>query len=103
MDTLKVPMQFINGSALTWTEDTDEYFAHLLFCFTSTQRGELILRPQIGVGDIAFDINSIQTLAYNVAQYIPEIDIANLEAHTSDNGETDITISFLKRENDDIT
>jgi hypothetical protein len=96
MDTLKVPMQFINGSALTWTEDTDEYFAHLLFCFTSTQRGELILRPQIGVGDIAFDINSIQTLAYNVAQYI-------LEAYTSDNGETDITISFLKRENDDIT
>ena len=98
MDTLKLPLRFSNGQAETWLDGTDEYFAHLLFCFTSTRRGELIMRPQIGVGDIPFDIDSIQNLGYNVAQYIPEIDIADLEAYTSDTGKTDIRLSFVKRD-----
>lgn len=54
--------------------------------------------PQVGVGDIPFDVKSIESLSYNVAQFIPEIDIADLEAYASDSGQTEIKLSFLKRD-----
>ena len=98
MDTLKIPFSFVNGSAETFKENTDEYYAHLLFCLTSTRQDEIILRPNVGTGDIIFSEKAIQTLAYSVSQYIPEIDIAELTAKTNNIGETDIKISFLKRD-----
>jgi hypothetical protein len=98
MDAIKLPLKFVDGSADVWADQTDQYFAHLLFCFASTRRGELVLMPQVGVGDIPFDVKSIESLSYNVAQFIPEIDIADLEAYASDSGQTEIKLSFLKRD-----
>ena len=98
MDTIKIPFSFVNGQAETHKENTDEYYAHLLFCFTSTQQNEIVPRPNVGVGDIIFSEQAIQTLAYSVAQYVPEVDIAELTAKTNITGETDIKLSFLKRD-----
>jgi hypothetical protein len=98
VDTLKIPFSFVDGSAEVHTDGSDEYFAHLLFCFASTQQNEIVLRPNVGIGDITYSQEAIETLAYSVAQYVPEIDVAEITAKTNTTGQTDIKISFLKRD-----
>jgi hypothetical protein len=94
MDTIRLPFALRGGSFVTITEDTDEYYANLIYCLTLTEAGEVVMRPNVGRGDIIFDSRQIQTLAYSVAEFIPEVNLDTFEAFFSDNGEVRIKMSF---------
>jgi hypothetical protein len=94
MDTIRLPFAFRGGSFVTIPEDTDEYYANLIYCLTLTEAGEVVMRPNVGRGDIIFDSRQIQTLAYSVAEFIPEVNLDTFEAFFSDNGEVRIKMSF---------
>lgn len=94
MDTIKLPFRLQNGSFQTIRDGTDEYYANLIYCLTLTEAGEVIMRPEVGRGDIIFDNRQIQTLAYNVAEFIPEIDLDTFEATLDESGELRIKMAF---------
>lgn len=52
------------------------------------------MRPEVGRGDIIFDNRQIQTLAYNVAEFIPEVDLDTFEATLEESGELRIRMAF---------
>jgi hypothetical protein len=94
MDTIRLPFRLQNGSFRTITDETDEYYANLIYCLTLTEAGEIVMRPEVGRGDIIFDNRQIQTLAYNVAEFIPEIDLDTFEATLEEDGELRIKMAF---------
>lgn len=98
MDTIKLPFRLKGKSFTTIPDETDEYYANLIYCLTLTEVSEVILRPNVGRGDIIFDSRQIQTLAYNVAEFIPEITLDTFEAFFDDNGEVRIKMSFERND-----
>lgn len=94
MDTIKLPFRLFNGSFRTIKDGTDEYYAHLIYCLSSTEAGEIIMRPEVGRGDIIFDDRQIETLAASVAEFIPEVDIDTFEATLEEDGQLSIRLSF---------
>jgi hypothetical protein len=94
MDTIRLPFRLQNGSFRTIADETDEYYANLIYCLTLTEAGEIVMRPEVGRGDIIFDNRQIQTLAANVAEFIPEIDLDTFEATLEEDGELRIKMAF---------
>lgn len=98
MDTIKLPFRLRGGSFQTIKDETDEYYANLIYCLTLTEAGEVILRPNVGRGDIIFDSRQLETLAYNVAEFIPEINLDSFEAELGDNGQVRVKMAFERND-----
>lgn len=95
MDTLKWPLQFVNGDAVKLTQGTREYFEQLLGLGIATKVGELKITPNFGIIDGAFDAGAKEQLLILAAQNFPELKITKISEIISAEGGTDtFEISF---------
>lgn len=97
MDTLRFPLRFERGEIQKYVEGTDEYYAHLLAMTCQILEGELPLTPEYGVPDPVFDENAKRQLAYIAGAFIPEISIIGVDISDTDQGRSQVNISFVKR------
>lgn len=100
MDTIALPIQIANGRMTLIPDNTDEYFAHLISMVIQIEPGELPLTPEFGCFSPVFDDEQISNLALTVNQFIPEVDIDDIEIVQSDSGKTEIQLSFSRNDGD---
>jgi len=98
MDTMAIPVKFEGGSIRTHTEDSDQYYAHLLSFAIQTEPGELILNPTYGTLDPLFDDDLTFQVALTAAQFVPEVTVTNVETRADVNGKVGISVNFERNE-----
>lgn len=97
MDTLKFPIEFLNGEVKKLTDSGDEYFAQLLALSIQIVPGELPLTPTYGIEDPTFDSSLTRDLAFTAGAFIPEIFVEQANVRQNENGEVQVVLSFAKR------
>ena len=97
MDTLRIPLRFLNGEAEKLAEGSDEYFAQLLALTCQILPGELPLNPNYGVADPVFSEEARRALAFVAGAFIPEIVLENVEIVDTVSGRSQIDIAFTVR------
>lgn len=96
MDTLSLPISFRQGYFEKYTEGTDEYYAFLLAMAMQIEPGELPITVNYGCFSPLFDNRSIANLAVAAAQFVPEIDLIDVDVLSFDDGQTRIDVSFTQ-------
>ena len=97
MDTLRFPIQFINGSVKKLTDLSDEYYAQLLALSIQILPGELPLAPTYGIEDPTFQAVLTRDLAFTAGAFIPEIIIDRVQIEQNETGQVEVGLSFFQR------
>jgi hypothetical protein len=100
MDMLSLPLTFSNGSAKLFTDGTDEYYAELLSRIMQIEPGEFPISIFFGVPDPTFSGLNKATLAELASQYVPEVELTDIESIISEDnlGEETLMIYFERAE-----
>ena len=96
METLALPMTFSNGRPAVHSDDTDEYYAHILSICIGVEPNELPLTPAFGVDDPTFASVSRASIVEIAARYVQEITITSIDAVIDEAGDTSVDISFYR-------
>lgn len=96
METIALPMSFANGRPAIHTDDTDEYYGHILGLCIGIEPNELPLTPGLGVNDPTFAAVSRASIVEVAARYVPEITITSIDAISNESGEASVEISFYR-------
>jgi hypothetical protein len=87
MDTFRFPLTFNVAGIATQREGTREYYSQLIGNLAFVKTGDLPLRPDIGVEDIAYTSKAdVTALVIAIAQNIPEIKITSVGTSTGIRG-----------------
>jgi phage baseplate assembly protein W len=99
MDTLKFPLSFNRGRAVTLSENSDDYKAQAIALIARTRRGEMVLEPTYGITDPTFTVFIKSEFYRNVSTFWPEIKISDLSVSSSANagGVVRLNVSFEGR------
>jgi hypothetical protein len=97
MDSMRIPINFVGGQVQKVVDGTDEYYAQLLALTAQIRPGELILTPDYGSSDPAFNEEAKKQLAFIAGAYIPEIVLTGVEITQDNSGEVGISVSFARR------
>lgn len=96
MDTIALPISFRQGYFEKYTDGTDEFYAFLLSMAMQIEPGELPITVNYGCFSPLYDNRSIANLAVAAAQFVPEIDIVDVEVDSFADGRTRIDVSFTQ-------
>lgn len=87
MDTFRFPLTFNVAGIATHQDETRAYYSQLIGNLAFVKRGDLPLRPDIGVEDIAYTNKyDISALVISIAQNIPEIKVTSIGTSSSMRG-----------------
>lgn len=96
MDTIALPISFRFGGFEKYADGTDEYYAHILAMTMQIEPGELPITTNYGCYSPLFDNSAIANFAVTAAQFIPEIDIIDVEGTDNGFGDIQIEVSFVQ-------
>lgn len=96
METIALPLQFSNGRAVVHSDDTDDYYAHILAMCISIEPDELPLTPNFGVNDPTFASVTRASIVELAARYVPEITITSIDSLIEESGQNAIEINFFR-------
>lgn len=96
MDTISLPISFRQGDFEKHTDGTDEYYAHILALTMQIEPGELPITAEYGCYSPIFDNRSIANLAVTAAQFVPEIDLVDVDLLDFNDGQIRIDVSFVQ-------
>lgn len=96
MDTLKYPLNFSRGRAITIPERTDEYSSQAIAILIRTTVGEFPLEPTFGVSDPSFSTFMKSEFLRNMNTFWPEVRVVNAEIddRASGSGVSRLKITF---------
>lgn len=87
MDTFRFPLTFNVAGIATQQEGTRAYYSQLIGNLAFVKRGDLPLRPDIGVEDTAFlDSHDVTALVVAIAQNVPEIAVTSIRSSSGIKG-----------------
>ena len=95
MNMLSIPLSFSNGKGKTLIEGEDEYYETLLTRILKIEPGEFPISIHFGVPDATFSSLAKPTLVELAGQFVPEIQIINIEEETDEVNEGEETISIF--------
>lgn len=100
MDTLQLPLSFRAGQAKILTDGTDDYYAALLSRLIQIEPGEYPISIYFGTPDPTFNDISRMSLIELASEFIPEINVSNIETTVDldNSGEETILIFFERAE-----
>lgn len=96
MDTISLPISFRQGYFEKYTDGTDEYYAFLLAMAMQIEPGELPITVNYGCYSPIFDNQAIANFAVAAAQYVPEIDLIDVDVLSLGEGRAQIDVSFTQ-------
>lgn len=96
MDTIALPISFRFGAFEKYEDGSDEYYAHILALTMQIEPGELPITSSYGCYSPLFDNSAIANLAVTAAQFIPEIDIIDVQGTDSGYGDIQVDVSFIQ-------
>jgi hypothetical protein len=87
MDTFRFPLTFNVAGIATQQEGTRAYYSQLIGNLAFVKRGDLPLRPDIGVEDITYtNKHDVTALVIAIAQNVPEIKVTSIIASSGSRG-----------------
>lgn len=95
MNMLSIPLSFLNGKGKTLVEGRDEYYETLLTRILKIEPGEFPISIYFGVPDATYSSLSKPTLVELAAQFVPEIEITNIEEEIDEVNDGEQTISIF--------
>jgi hypothetical protein len=90
-----------NGSAVTWEQDTAEYYAELIGILIATRLGERVQVPSFGVSDPTFAALGVPELIDKTEVFGPPVRIISVTETTVSATEQDVRVEFTPLEADD--
>ena len=96
MDTISLPISFRQGYLEKYTQGTDEYYAFLLSMAMQIEPGELPITVNYGCFNPLYDNRAIANLAVASAQFVPEIDLVDVNVVSVADGQVKIDVSFIQ-------
>ena len=96
MDTIALPLSFRQGYFEKYTEGTDEYYGFLLSMAMQIEPGELPITVNYGCYSPLFNNQAISNLAIAAAQFVPEIDIVDVNILNVGEGQVRIDVAFTQ-------
>lgn len=96
MDTISLPISFRQGYFEKFQDGTDEYYAFLLSMAMQIEPGELPITVNYGCYSPLFNNQAITNLAIAAAQFVPEIDLVDVDVVSLGGGQVQIDVSFTQ-------
>jgi hypothetical protein len=94
MDTFSVPFRFSGGLAVKHSEDSDQYYLHILSMVLQTQPGEMPLDANFGTNDPVFERINRGTIMELAAKYVPELNIQQIATVLDDDGVERVVLQY---------
>jgi hypothetical protein len=96
MDMISFPIRFDSSGFVKLTEGTTDYYSQLLSICMLTEPGTHPFTPSFGANDPAFTNIDKSLFILNASQFVPEIELTNIDISDKDKnaGTTRISVSF---------
>jgi hypothetical protein len=96
MDMIKFPIEFDSTGLRKLQSNSHDYFSQLLSVCLLTEPGIHPFTPNFGANDPAFRNIEKSVFIMNAAQFIPEVEVTNIDISSPDlnSGATRVSVSF---------
>jgi hypothetical protein len=97
MDTFSFPIVFDNTGLKKLTENSNEYYRHILSMAVRTEPNVMPITPDFGLFDPTFRTIDPSTFIQQAARFVPEVVIDDVDIDVDNDSAVNVTFTFSER------